>query len=452
VRAVFLPMSTGDFGSLTVFLFLLLAAARVLGYAFTRMRQPKVIGEILAGVLLGPSLLGRLGPTVSAAILPLHGSSLGQGPAVSAQYGAVLSFLYNFGLLLLMFASGAETKGLFNREDRRQVAWLGALGTGMPFVAALCAVWFIPLGLIAGPSRARVPLMLVVSIAVAVTSIPVISKILHDLQILHTRFARLVLGVAVIEDIVLWAVLAVATALAASGNVPNRMIATHIGLTLVYFGFGLFAAPKLLARLTRSRWNVLAVTSPIGYVVVVLLAYSALASLLDISLVFAAFLAGYGIAAERELLEQAVNTVSEFSFAVFIPIYFAVVGYKLDLSRTFSLSMLAFFLLLSSMVKLASAGLGARMAGFGIGDSVNLASALNARGGPGIVLASVAFDAGIINATFYTTLVLVAILTSQAAGAWLAYVLRTGRPLLSGEAAESGSRDYGETPAVSLPM
>ena len=445
-------MSTSDFGSLTVFLFLLLAAARILGYAFTRLRQPKVIGEILAGVLLGPSLLGRLAPTMSAAILPLHGLSLSQGSATNAQYGAVLSFLYNFGLLLLMFASGAETKGLFNREDRRQVAWLGALGTGMPFVAALCAVWFIPLGLIAGPSRARVPLMLVVSIAVAVTSIPVISKILHDLQILHTRFARLVLGVAVIEDIVLWAVLAVATALAASGNVPNRMIATHIGLTLVYFGFGLFAAPKLLARLTRSRWNVLAATSPIAYVVVVLLAYSALASLLDISLVFAAFLAGYGIAAERELLEQAVNTVSEFSFAVFIPIYFAVVGYKLDLSRTFSLSMLAFFLLLSSMVKLASAGLGARMAGFGIGDSVNLASALNARGGPGIVLASVAFDAGIINATFYTTLVLVAILTSQAAGAWLAYILRTGRPLLSGEAAESVSRCYGETPAVSAPM
>jgi len=442
-------MSTSDFGSLTIFLFLLLATARVLGYVFTRLRQPKVIGEILAGVLLGPSLLGRLGPTVSAAILGLHHSSLNEGAATSAQYGAVLSFLYNFGLLLLMFASGAETKGLFNREDRRQVAWLGALGTGMPSVAALCAAWFIPLGLIAGPSRARVPLMLVVSIAVAVTSIPVISKILHDLQILHTRFARLVLGVAVIEDIVLWAVLAVATALAASGNVPNRMIATHIGSTLAYFGFGLFAAPRLLAKLTRSRWNVLAATSPIAYVVVVLLAYSAVASLLDISLVFAAFLAGYAIVSERELLAPAVAAVSEFSFAVFIPIYFAVVGYKLDLSRSFSLSMLAIFMVLSSVAKFASAGLGARMAGFGIKDSVNLASALNARGGPGIVLASVAFDAGIINAMFYTTLVLVAILTSQAAGVWLAYVLRSGRPLLSGEAADAASFGYEEGPAVS---
>ncbi|MGD0269190.1 MAG: cation:proton antiporter, partial [Candidatus Sulfotelmatobacter sp.] len=250
-------MSNADFGSFTIFLFVLLAAARIFGYLFTRIRQPKVVGEILAGVLLGPSLLGRFAPAVSAAILPLH-----PGSAASAQYAAVLSFLYNFGLLLLMFASGAETKGLFNREDRRQVAWLGALGTGIPFVAALCAVSFIPLGLLAGTSRARVPLMLVVSIAMAVTSIPVISKILYDLKILHTRFARLVLGVAVIEDIILWAVLAIATALAQSGSVPNRKIAMHVGLTIIYFGMGLLVAPKLLSRVTRSRWNVLASASP----------------------------------------------------------------------------------------------------------------------------------------------------------------------------------------------
>jgi Kef-type K+ transport system membrane component KefB len=88
-------------------------------------------------------------------------------------------------------------------------------------------------------------------------------------------------------------------------------------------------------------------------------------------------------------------------------------------------------------MKLFSAGLGARLAGFRTSDAVNLAMTLNARGGPGIVLASVAFDAGIINAQFYTAMVLVAILTSQAAGAWLAYLLRKGKPLLEGQAAES---------------
>jgi Kef-type K+ transport system membrane component KefB len=421
-------MSNADFGSFTVFLFILLAAARLLGHLFTRIRQPKVVGEILAGVLLAPSLLGRFAPWAAAAILPVH-----SGAGAGAPYAAVISFLYNFGLLLLMFASGAETKGLFNNEDRRQVAWLGILGTGLPFVAALCTVPLIPLGILAGSSTARLPLTLVVSIAVAVTSIPVISKILYDLKVLHTRFARLVLGVAVIEDIVLWAVLAVATALAQAGSVPNRKIVIHVAATVIYFGLGLLVAPKLLARVTSSRWNVLAATSPVAYVVVVLLAYAAVASLFDINLVFAAFLAGYALVAAPDFPAAAIATVSDISFAVFIPIYFAVVGYKLDLSRSFSFTMLAVFLVVSSAAKLISAGLGARLAGFGKGDSVNLAAALNARGGPGIVLASVAFDAGIINAVFYTTLVLAAILTSQAAGAWLAHILRSDRPLLSGD-------------------
>jgi Kef-type K+ transport system membrane component KefB len=194
----------------------------------------------------------------------------------------------------------------------------------------------------------------------------------------------------------------------------------------------------------------LASTSPIAYIVVVLLGYSAVASLFDISLVFAAFLAGYAIVADRELLASAIAAVTDVSFAVFIPIYFAVVGYRLDLGRTFSFTMLAAFLILSSAAKLFSAGLGAKLAGFGNADTVNLAAALNARGGPGIVLASVAFDAGIINAVFYTTLVLVAILTSQAAGAWLAYILRTGRPLLSGEVGQLNSNGPREALAPTI--
>ena len=133
---------------------------------------------------------------------------------------------------------------------------------------------------------------------------------------------------------------------------------------------------------------------------------------------------------------RAVASISDVSFAVFVPIYFAVVGYRLDLAHSISFSMLITFLLLSSALKLMSAGFGARLAGFGWRDCVNLATALNARGGPGIVLASVAYDAGIISASFYTTLVVVAIVTSQLSGVWLGYVVRRGWPLLAPQVAE----------------
>jgi Kef-type K+ transport system membrane component KefB len=336
-----------------------------------------------------------------------------------------------------MFCSGTEIKGLFTRNERRQVAWLAIVGTGLPFAIALLAAPVIPLQRVMGSTGRALPLVLIVGMALSVTSIPVISKILHDLEVLHTRFARLILTVAVMEDIVLWAVLAIAISLAKAGSIPDYTIAIHVAEVLVYFGLGLAVLPRLLQRFSDARWNVVARTSPVAYVFSVLLAYSAIAAALDISLVFAAFLAGYGITSGASRFEDASGIIAKFSFAVFVPIYFAIVGYRLDFTRTFSLTMLLAFLLIACAVKLFSAGLGARLAGFNWKDSLNLSMALNARGGPGIVLASVAFDAGIINSSFYTTLVLIAIVTSQMAGGWLDYVLHKDRRLLSEEAQKS---------------
>src|SRR5258708_34798000 len=130
-------MTPNQFGSVVLFLFLIFAAARLLGDLSALLRQPRVIGEILAGVLVGPSLLGHFAPRLSGILLP-------QAEHAATSYAAVLMFLYNFGLLLLMFVSGAETNGLFNRENRREVAWLGAVGTGPPFLLAPGIAPFLP--------------------------------------------------------------------------------------------------------------------------------------------------------------------------------------------------------------------------------------------------------------------------------------------------------------------
>jgi len=420
-------MSSSQLGAVILPLALLIATAHILGYLFARLRQPRVIGEIAAGVLFGPVVLGHFFPGIQAAIFT---SPKTDGRSI------VLEFVYWMGLLFLMFASGAETRHLFSKEDRRQVSWLASVGTGLPFALTLLALPFLPVDGLMGAAHQRTSLCLVIGIAVAVTSIPVISKIFFDLKILHTRFARLVLGVAVIEDILLWGVLAVATALAKSNVMPKHQIAVHVAITLAYFAAGLALLPRLLNWLGRARWNVLAIASPVGYLVAVLFAYTALAAVMDVNLVFAAFLAGFAIASERERFGEPLRALNQFSFAVFVAPYFAIVGYKLDLTRAFSLRNLAIFLGVACAIKLVAVALGARIAGFRGLDVINLAVATNARGGPGIVLASVAFDAGIVNATFYTTLVLLAVLTSQAAGAWLDYVLRRGWPLLSGSSAE----------------
>jgi Kef-type K+ transport system membrane component KefB len=419
-------MSSAEFGSFSVLLLVLLSSAHLLGELFSRLRQPRVAGEILAGVILGPSVLGHIAPSVAAAMFNAGNVS----EALGLKYQAIVGFLFNLGLLLLMFASGAEAQGLFRREDRREVAWLGVVGTGLPFIAAILAAPLLPLDTVIGPANHRLALLLVIGIALAVTSIPVIAKIFHDLGILHTRFARLVLGIAVMEDIVLWGLLAIATALAASATLPAVSVAMKTTAAVAFFTLGLTRVPRLMRATTRASWNVLARHAPVAYLMAVLFAYTALAAAVEVNLAFAAFLAGYALARDEEL-KEARAALSRVAFAVFIPIYFAVVGYQLDVTRTFSFGMVAFVLVAACLVKLASAGLGARLAGFPWRDSVNLAIVLNARGGPGIVLASVAYDARIINGEFYTTLVVLAVLTSQAAGAWLDYVVRQGWPLLT---------------------
>jgi Kef-type K+ transport system membrane component KefB len=147
--------------------------------------------------------------------------------------------------------------------------------------------------------------------------------------------------------------------------------------------------------------------------------------------VFAAFLAGFAVVhKKRRLFADALDAIGKVSFAFFIPVYFAIVGLKLDLIRGVSVRMMVAFIAGTCIIKILSVSLAGRFAGFRGLDLINLAITTNARGGPGIVLASVAFDAGIISSKFYTTLVVAAILTTQLAGAWLDYVLRKGWPLL----------------------
>ncbi|HWS18897.1 MAG TPA: cation:proton antiporter, partial [Candidatus Elarobacter sp.] len=160
-------MPSSAIGPLILFLAILVTGAHLLGYLFARLRQPRVIGEILAGCILGPFVLGRWAAYTHFLQLDV----------AAPQKKAALDLLYYLGLLMLMFLSGAETKALFQKHERKQIAWLAAVGTALPFFIMLALGSFLPLGWFMGVKSNRASLLLVMSIAVAVTSIPVISRI-----------------------------------------------------------------------------------------------------------------------------------------------------------------------------------------------------------------------------------------------------------------------------------
>jgi Kef-type K+ transport system membrane component KefB len=377
----------------------------------------------------------------------------------SPSSGAVLGFLYQMGLILLMFCSGAETRRLLAKENRRKTFLLLTVSDLASFalVLGMGFAGLIPLHLLTGPSGQATSTLLIVAIATAVCSIPVISRIFWDLGIMRTRFVSLILGYALLEDLALWVVLAFATALATSATLSQQHVTTtissHVAGTLIYTLIGLFLAPGLLKRLSNTRWNVLYRASPVGYAMAVLMAYCAIAAISEVNLQFGALLAGYGIVGglygtQRERFSAPIDAISKVSFGVFVPIYFAIIGYRLVFGRQFSFAILLIFLVGSSLISVGSSGLAAWLGGFRGLDIMNIALTTNARGGPGIVLASVAYDSGIINAAFYTTLVITAVVTSQVAGAWLRFVLSKGWPLLSTNPEETWKRGAAESGPV----
>ena len=433
-------MTSNEVGEVLLAVSVLLAGAHFFGYVCVKLRQPRLIGEILAGIVLGPFLLGRIAPGLFEGFF----GAAGEG----SQVQVVLGFIYWFGLMLLMFISGSQVRRVLAHENRQETAWILGIGTPLPFflVLFLGLANVLPIDPLVGPQGHRISALLILAIAVAVTSIPVISRIFYDLKILHTRFASLILGAAVLEDIILWVVLAVATALAGTTAMLQEQvigqITSHVGATLIYTTLALFLTPRIIKFLHRTRWNVLRKTSKVGYLILILFVYAIIATLLEVNLVFAAFLAGFGVVggfsgSERERFSKFFEAIEQFSTSTFIPIYFAIVGYRLVFGSDFSMLMLVAFLAGSSLLSLLSVGLAARLANFKGLDIVNIAITTNARGGPGIVLASVAYDAGLINAAFYTTLVLAAVFTSQAAGVWLRFVLSRGWPLLSSNPEET---------------
>ena len=407
----------------------LLVVAHAGGALFVRLRQPRVIGEIIGGLLLGPTLLGQLWPDAVAWMF-----------TDDEVARAVIGFVQQFGLFLLMFCAGVDARRRMRRAERGVVGAVSVVGLLVPFGLGALAVSLIDMGSLWGDHATTVSFTLVFATAIAVTSIPVISRIFHDLGLLRTGFARVVLGVAVVEDVILYVVLAIAVDLATPAGpatgLPGALglesgsrasIAYHSLMTVALLGVLFWLAPR------ANRWigahpTIKGPVSTTARRLLVLLACVVLFLVLDLEAFLGAFAAGIFVGTPRrgtkvspieDAGSAAQDAIRRFSFAFFIPCYFALVGVNLNLAHGFNVLAFVAFLTAACLVKASSTYAGGRLAGLPHRSTVHLSVALNARGGPGIVLATVALAAGIINSEFYIWLVLLAILTSVAAGSYL---------------------------------
>ncbi|MBP2705863.1 cation:proton antiporter [Microbispora sp. RL4-1S] len=424
-----MSLAMADVVRILIAITLLVLLAHLGGHLFALLRQPPVIGEILGGLLLGPSVLGYWAPSVMDRLLPATGPT-----------AAVLGAFSQLGLVFLMFLAGSELPRGGSPAERRTVLMVTVSGLTLPFVAGLVIVRFLDTARLSGPHGSATTVTLVFGIAVAVTSIPVISRILLDLGMLNTPFARIVLSVAVLEDIALYVVLAVTLGLVQARSADYGLWALlgsdsmtwsavyHVGVSILFLSVFLLWGGRIFGWLVSMRFNGLERRSPVAFRVLFLLALVLCAVALGINAVFGALVAGIsaarGDAGGGTRTGRTWDSLRQFLLGFFVPVYFALVGVQLDVIHHFPVLIFLVFFVLACAVKVAGVWIGARLAGRDRETSLDLAVAMNARGGPGIVLAAVTFGAGVINEDFFTILVVFSVVTSQLAGIWLDRVHR----------------------------
>ncbi len=421
--------TTLDTAYILIVLLIMLASAHAMGFLFQRLKQPVVVGEILAGIILGPTVIGHFFPEVSATLF-------GNNTITKT----VLAALSQLGLIFLMFASGLEIRTLFKKDEFSTSIYISTIGCILPFAAGALYLHFFDQSANYGPAANSTAFLIIFCSSIAVTSIPVISRIFIDLGLIETKFARTVLSSAILEDIALYVVMGIALGLVSQQADHGAPILSALGLHFDSVGlfiyhfiihvtfvlFSLMGAPKIFIALSRSRWNLVARKSPVGYLLVTLFIVTVQGAMFGISLMFSAFCAGFIISSSGELFASDSALMKKNAFGLSIPIYFCMVGYKLDLLRHFHVAEFLALFVFACTAKALSVYAAARIAKEGHRKSVHLAICMNARGGPGIVLASVAMQAQIINDSFYVSLVLLALFTSMGAGSWLERALGKG--------------------------
>ncbi len=417
-------MDSMELSRIFVAIVAVLAAAIAGGFVFQLLRLPRVVGEIAGGMVLGPTVLGYFWPAADSWLFHPGGDQ-----------NSALEFLHWLGLVLLMFVSGFRVQQHLSRDDGVIIGIVLLAATLAPFALGWMAVGWFDLERYMGAGANPLAFQIVMAIAVTVTSIPVISKIFIDLDLMGTRFAKIVLGCATIQDLVLWAALAVATGLgsgaAAEASVDSIDVLQKIGITAAF----VIAALSIVRAMMLGTARALprgsgGHPSATGIVLGTCFVFAAAAAALGINVVFGALVAGIVVGSMPQAsFERIKDRIAEVSLAFFVPIYFGLVGAELDLIHAFDLWLTLAFIAGSSAVVMSCVFGAALAAGRTALTGFNLAMAMNTRGGPGIVLASVAYGLGIIGEVMFTTLVLAAMVTSALSGAWFVRAKRRGLPL-----------------------
>jgi Kef-type K+ transport system membrane component KefB len=397
---------------------IIVVAARVCGAAVRKLGQPGVIGEIAAGILLGPSCFGMISPEAFAAIF--RPSLPGIEPALAnAVLARIFTVIAQLGLIFLLFLVGLELEVEQIRRHARSALFISFAGIVLPFLLGAGFALAIHTRLEPHPSG-PVPalgIVLFMGVALAITAMPVLGRIMLELGITRTRLGSITLAAAALDDACGWILLASVAAVVKARFDPLDTLGM-LGATL-FFALVMFAAVRpLLLRYFRSSLNANGgrlSTNALAVLLAAIMLAAMATNLIGIFAVFGPFVLGAILSDSPQLREAASARMHDVVTTFFVPVFFTYTGLQTDLGQIGSAGMwwiCGVLILISIAGKLLGCGLAARLNGHSWREAGIIGSMMNARGMMGLVAINVGAELGVIDRSLYTILVVMALVTT----------------------------------------
>lgn len=384
-------------------LIVIIAASRIAGVAFRKLGQPQVCGEIAAGLILGPSLLGKIAPELFASVF-------------SPSTGPILNILSQLGLILLMFLVGLEFDFAHLKTYGRTAAATSFAGIALPFGLGLLLAQFIHPLVAAETNKTGFSLLL--ATALAITAIPVLSRIMMELNIQRTPIGSITITAAAVDDVAGWTILTIAAAVVRSEFRVAHAAAT-IAEAAVFCAVMLFVLRPLLKKWiqnTMKEDGAEPSITTVTVVVVLVLGAAAITNLIGIFSIFGAFLLGAILHDEKEFAHAMALRLRDFTTAFFLPIFFTYTGLRTDIGSMSGglLWGVAGLIIVTAIVgKLGGCGLAARyVGGLSWRDSATIGILMNTRGLMELIVINLGYELHVFPRSVYFMLVLMTLVTT----------------------------------------
>jgi Kef-type K+ transport system membrane component KefB/nucleotide-binding universal stress UspA family protein len=395
---------------------LLLLVGRLMGEAVQRIGQPSVMGQLIGGLLLGPSFFGLLWPSAQHAIFPAD-------PVQKSMLDAVSEL----GVLMLLLLTGMETDLQLVRRVGRAAIAVAVAGVAIPFACGFTLGEFLPAEFLPRPD-ARLVTAIFLGTALSISSVKIVAIVIREMDFMRRDLGQIIVASAILEDTIGWVIIAIAFGLAAAGTIDVWSVSRAVVGTALFMVASFAVGRRIVFRLIRWANDNFRSDFPVITTILIIMAAMALTTqLIGVNTVLGAFVAGILIGESPILTRHIDEELRGLIVALFMPVFFGLSGLNADLTilRSPDLALLAVGLIvIASIGKFLGAFIGGTIAGLSRAESLALGCGMNARGSTEVIVATLGLSTGLLSQNLFTLIVTMAIVTTTAMPSMLRWALK----------------------------